>query len=221
MEQSLKKAVSRINRPDGSVLLLAVSKTQTAAKVREAYHYGLRAFGENYLQEAIAKQDELAELNIVWHFIGPIQSNKTRLVAERFDWVHSVDRLKIAERLSQQRPDHLPALNLCLQINIDNEPTKSGFSVSEIEQQIDAINALPNLRVRGFMVIPAARNSHADQLAIFQQVERLFLDLQHKIPTLDTLSMGMSNDMQAAVEAGSTIVRIGTALFGARAPKVQ
>ena len=200
-------------RPAGSIGLLAVSKTKPAAAVREAYAAGIRDFGENYLQEALAKQQELAELPLCWHFIGPIQSNKTRAIAENFAWVHSVDRLKIAQRLSEQRPAGLPPLNICIQVNISGEASKSGCEPADLQALATAIAALPNLRLRGLMAIPEPLEDRAAQDAAFASVRTLQEHLQ--LP-LDTLSMGMSHDLEAAIAQGATWVRIGTALFGAR-----
>jgi pyridoxal phosphate enzyme (YggS family) len=200
-------------RPAGSIGLLAVSKTKPAAAVREAYAAGIRDFGENYLQEALAKQQELADLPLCWHFIGPIQSNKTRAIAENFAWVHSVDRLKIAQRLSEQRPAGLPPLNICIQVNISGEASKSGCEPADLQALATAIAALPNLRLRGLMAIPEPLEDRAAQDAAFASVRTLQEHLQ--LP-LDTLSMGMSHDLEAAIAQGATWVRIGTALFGAR-----
>ena len=200
-------------RPAESIGLLAVSKTKPAAAVREAYAAGLRDFGENYLQEALAKQQELADLPLCWHFIGPIQSNKTRAIAENFAWVHSVDRLKIAQRLSEQRPAGLPALNICIQVNISGEASKSGCEPADLPALARAIASLPNLTLRGLMAIPEPLEDRAAQDAAFASVRALQAQLQ--LP-LDTLSMGMSHDLEAAIAQGATWVRIGTALFGAR-----
>ncbi|WP_192982594.1 YggS family pyridoxal phosphate-dependent enzyme [Pseudomonas sp. EggHat1] len=193
--------------------LLAVSKTKPAAAIREAYAAGLRDFGENYLQEALEKQAELSDLPLIWHFIGPIQSNKTRPIAEHFDWVHSVDRLKIAQRLSEQRPAHLPPLNICLQVNVSAEDSKSGCSPETLPELAKAVAALPNLRLRGLMAIPEPTDDVAAQHAAFAHLRQLRDDLALN---LDTLSMGMSHDLEAAIAEGATWVRIGTALFGAR-----
>lgn len=193
--------------------LLAVSKTKPAAAIREAHAAGLRDFGENYLQEALEKQAELDDLPLIWHFIGPIQSNKTRPIAEHFDWVHSVDRLKIAQRLSEQRPAHLPPLNICLQVNVSAEDSKSGCSTEDLAELAKAVAALPNLRLRGLMAIPEPTDDVAAQHAAFAHLRQLRDDLALD---LDTLSMGMSHDLEAAIAEGATWVRIGTALFGAR-----
>lgn len=193
--------------------LLAVSKTKPAAAIREAFVAGIRDFGENYLQEALGKQAELADLPLNWHFIGPIQSNKTRAIAENFAWVHSVDRLKIAQRLSEQRPVELGPLNVCIQVNVSGEASKSGCAPDDLPALASAIAALPNLHLRGLMAIPEPTDDWAAQNAAFARVRSLKQSLQ--MP-LDTLSMGMSHDLDAAIAQGSTCVRIGTALFGAR-----
>ncbi|MCW1246993.1 YggS family pyridoxal phosphate-dependent enzyme [Pseudomonas sp. SAICEU22] len=200
-------------RAAGSVQLLAVSKTKPAQALREAYAAGLRDFGENYLQEALGKQAELTDLPLIWHFIGPIQSNKTRAIAEHFDWVHSVDRLKIAQRLSEQRPAELPPLNICIQVNVSGEASKSGCTPTDLPALAKAIAALPCLKLRGLMAIPEPTDDRAEQDAAFAAVQRLQASLD--LP-LDTLSMGMSHDLESAITQGATWVRIGTALFGAR-----
>jgi len=193
--------------------LLAVSKTKPASDLREAFSAGLRDFGENYLQEALGKQTELSDLPLIWHFIGPIQSNKTRAIAENFAWVHSVDRLKIAQRLSEQRPADLPPLNICIQVNVSGEASKSGCTPEDLPALAQAISALPNLRLRGLMAIPEPTEDSDEQNAAFAAVRTL--QDQLNLP-LDTLSMGMSHDLEAAIAQGATWVRIGTALFGAR-----
>ncbi len=190
-----------------------MSKTKPAEAVREAHAAGIQDFGENYLQEALEKQTQLADLPLSWHFIGPIQSNKTRPIAEHFDWVHSVDRLKIAQRLSEQRPAGMAPLNICIQVNVSGEASKSGCTAADLPALAAAIAALPNLRLRGLMAIPEPTEDRAAQDAAFATVRRLQEDLN--LP-LDTLSMGMSHDLESAVAQGATWVRIGTALFGAR-----
>ncbi|MCP1724003.1 pyridoxal phosphate enzyme (YggS family) [Pseudomonas citronellolis] len=190
-----------------------MSKTKPAADIREAHAAGLDDFGENYLQEALGKQVELADLALTWHFIGPIQSNKTRPIAEHFHWVHSVDRLKVAERLSAQRPAHLPPLNVCLQVNVSGEASKSGCAPEELPALARAVAALPNLKLRGLMAIPEPTEDVAAQRAAFARLRELLTALNLG---LDTLSMGMSHDLEAAIAEGATWVRIGTALFGAR-----
>jgi len=203
--------------PNTPLKLLAVSKTRPATDVARLYKAGQRDFGENYLQDALLKQRLLAHLDISWHFIGPIQSNKTRDIARHFSWVHSVDRFKIAKRLSDQRPAGLPALNVCLQVNVDEEETKSGFSLGELPEVIESILNLPNIRLRGLMAIPKADKPLAEQRASFKKLamEKDTLNQQFDLQ-LDTLSMGMSGDLQAAIAEGSTMVRVGTAIFGER-----
>jgi pyridoxal phosphate enzyme (YggS family) len=198
--------------------LLAVSKLHPAQAVREALAAGQSAFGENYVQEALDKMAALADLRaaIEWHLIGPLQSNKTRAVAEAFDWVHSVDRLKIAQRLSDQRPAHLPPLNICLQINISGEASKSGLSPAEVSEIAPAVAALPRLRLRGLMSIPEPLHGPEAQRAPHRALRRLQDDLNRQGLALDTLSMGMSDDLEAAIAEGSTMVRVGTAVFGPR-----
>ncbi|APC22650.1 MULTISPECIES: YggS family pyridoxal phosphate-dependent enzyme [Pseudomonas] len=215
--ERIRNACQAVQRDPHSVQLLAVSKTKPAAALREAHAAGLRDFGENYLQEALGKQQELADLPLSWHFIGPIQSNKTRAIAEHFDWVHSVDRLKIAQRLSEQRPAELPPLNICIQVNVSGEASKSGCAPADLPALASAIGALPRLQLRGLMAIPEPTEDRAAQDAAFAAVQRLNNDLRDslKLP-LDTLSMGMSHDLEAAIAQGATWVRIGTALFGAR-----
>jgi pyridoxal phosphate enzyme (YggS family) len=206
-------AATKAQRDPAAIGLLAVSKTKPAEALREAYAAGLRDFGENYLQEALGKQAELSDLPLCWHFIGPIQSNKTRAIAENFAWVHSVDRLKIAQRLSEQRPAELPPLNICIQVNVSGEASKSGCAPQDLPALANAISALPNLKLRGLMAIPEPTEDRAAQSAAFATVRNLLDSLN--LP-LDTLSMGMSHDLEAAIEQGATWVRIGTALFGAR-----
>ncbi|MNF49174.1 hypothetical protein D3C84_304390 [compost metagenome] len=206
-------AARATGRDESSIGLLAVSKTKPAAAVREAFAAGIRDFGENYLQEALGKQAELTDLPLSWHFIGPIQSNKTRAIAENFDWVHSVDRLKIAQRLSEQRPEDLPPLNICIQVNVSGEASKSGCNLAELPALAAAIVTLPRLKLRGLMAIPEPTEDRAAQDAAFATVRTLQDSLN--LP-LDTLSMGMSHDLEAAIAQGATWVRIGTALFGAR-----
>ncbi|MGA4495825.1 YggS family pyridoxal phosphate-dependent enzyme [Vreelandella venusta] len=217
--ERLSNALKKAERPLDSATLLAVSKTKPASMIRQAWQHGQREFGENYLQEALEKQVELADLDgIVWHFIGPLQSNKTRAVAESFAWVHSVDRLKIARRLSEQRPEHLPPLNICLQVNISHEASKSGVMPDEVMALAKEVAALPRLSLRGLMAIPAPASNLAEQRAPFAALLQLLEILQTALPDapLDTLSMGMSDDLEAAVLEGATLVRLGTAIFGAR-----
>lgn len=214
--RAIEKAVESAHRGLAEVRLLAVSKTFPAASVREAYQAGQTAFGENYLQEALDKIGSLRDLPLEWHFIGPIQSNKTRAIAESFAWVHSVDRLKVAERLSAQRPSHLPPLNICLQVNVSGEESKSGVAPEEVEQLAQAVARLPNLKLRGLMSIPAPATDEKSQRLPFARMREIFGKLNALGMGLDTLSMGMSHDYPAAIKEGATIVRIGTAIFGQR-----
>ena len=213
VEARIRAAALAVQRDVTSIHLLAVSKTKPAAALREAYAAGVRDFGENYLQEARAKQVELADLPLCWHFIGPIQSNKTRDIAEHFAWVHSVDRLKIAQRLSDQRPADLPPLNICIQVNVSGEASKSGCNPADLPALAAAISGLPRLKLRGLMAIPEPTEDRAEQYAAFATVRTLQESLNMG---LDTLSMGMSHDLESAIAQGATWVRIGTALFGAR-----
>lgn len=212
----LRAAERRFQRPSDAVRLLAVSKTQPAAAVAAMAAAGQTCFGENYVREALDKMAELTALALEWHFIGPIQTNKTRPIAERFAWVHSVDRLKIAERLSAQRPESLPPLNVCLQVNIDREPTKHGLDPMEVGEIAIAVVALPRLRLRGLMAIPAPAADFAAQRQAFARLRILQEQLAAAGLALDTLSMGMSDDLEAAIAEGATLVRVGTALFGPR-----
>jgi pyridoxal phosphate enzyme (YggS family) len=210
----IQLACERVQRDPASVQLLAVSKTHPSQSLREMYQAGQRSFGENYLQEALTKIDELQDLEIEWHFIGHVQRNKTKHLAEKFDWVHGVDRLIIAERLSSQRMDSRKPLNICIQVNIDGQDSKDGCQPDEVAELVKQISQLPNIRLRGLMVIPAPENrvAFADAKTLFEQVKSLHARPQD----WDTLSMGMSGDLDAAIAAGSTMVRVGTALFGAR-----
>jgi len=212
--ERIREAAQASQRDFTQVGLLAVSKTKPSTAIRQAHAAGLRDFGENYLQEALGKQAELTDLPLIWHFIGPIQSNKTKAIAEHFDWVHSVDRLKIAQRLSEQRPAHLPPLNICLQVNVSGEASKSGCSPQDLPALAAAVAQLPRLNLRGLMAIPEPTDDVGAQHQAFATVRTLQASLD--LPTLDTLSMGMSHDLEAAIAEGATWVRIGTALFGAR-----
>lgn len=214
----IARACREAGRDENSVTLLAVSKTFPAAAVRDAFDAGCRQFGENYVQEMLDKITTLADLRgqITWHLIGPLQSNKTRPVAEAVDWVHSVDRLKIAQRLSEQRPAHLPPLQVCLQVNISGEASKSGLAPAEVPAVAQAVAALPRLRLRGLMAIPEPAGDEAAQRAPHRALRELLLALNNSGLALDTLSMGMSADLEAAVAEGATIVRVGTAIFGGR-----
>ncbi len=214
--EAIAQAARAAQRGVAEVHLLAVSKTFPAEAVREAYRGGQAAFGENYLQEALEKMEALRDLPLEWHFIGPIQSNKTRAIAENFAWVHSVDRLKIAERLSAQRPARLPPLNVCLQVNVSGEESKSGVAPAEVVRLAQAVARLPHLKLRGLMAIPAPAQGEAAQRAPFARMRALLEQLKSQGLMLDTLSMGMSYDYAAAIQEGATIVRIGTAIFGAR-----
>ncbi len=210
------EAARRCGRQPEEISLLAVSKTWPGSYVQEAARAGQKAFGENYVQEGVDKVRETALPDLEWHFIGPLQSNKTRLVAEAFQWVHSVDRLKIAERLSQQRPAHLPPLQICLQVNISNEDSKSGVPEEDVASLAQQIAYLPRLKLRGLMTIPAPAPEFAQQRAPFRRLRELYEQLNRNGFELDTLSMGMSNDIEAAIAEGSTLVRVGTAIFGER-----
>lgn len=214
--QRVRRSVEKCHFGNSDILVLAVSKTRSAEEIRVAHKCGLNAFGESYLQEALQKISELEGLGLVWHFIGPIQSNKTRAVAEHFDWVHSVDREKIALRLNEQRPQHLPPLQICIQVNISGESSKSGAALEDLPQLVRTIEGLPRLCLRGLMTIPAATEDIAEQRAAFRSLRELCQQLQTLAPAMDTLSMGMSGDMEAAISEGATIVRIGTAIFGPR-----
>lgn len=214
--ERIAEAARVAGRDPGEVGLLAVSKTWPAEAVREAAAAGQRAFGENYVQEGVAKADELAALGLEWHFIGPLQSNKTRPVAQHFAWVHSVDRLKIAQRLAEQRDVHLPPLNVCIQVNVSGEGSKSGVAPADLPALARAVAALPRLRLRGLMCIPEPTGDTALQRRRFAELRRLRDDLAADGLALDTLSMGMSHDIEAAVAEGATMVRVGTAIFGTR-----
>lgn len=216
LSDRIRIAAQKCDRDPASVHLLAVSKTQPAAAIRRAYEAGVREFGENYLQEALQKQEDLTDLNLLWHFIGPIQSNKTRAIAEHFDWVHSIERLKIARRLSEQRPEGLPALQVCLQVNISGEASKSGIDMAELPALALAVSELPRLELRGLMAIPAATSIEAEQRAAFATLRQCLEALRPQIDGLDTLSMGMSADLEAAIAEGASIIRIGTGIFGPR-----
>lgn len=206
----------RYHRNEGDVCLIAVSKTRSTQEIIELAAQGQIHFGENYVQEAVDKITEITDIELIWHFIGPIQKNKTKLIAENFSWVHSIDRESVAIRLNNQRPTQLPALNVCLQINIDNEQSKSGISSEELLPLARSMQALPNLKLRGLMAIPSASEGFEQQSSSFQKMADLLNELKQHDLEVDTLSMGMSNDYQAAIACGSTMVRIGTAIFGPR-----
>lgn len=219
LEERWQRVVKRVReaeraagRPEGAVTLLAVGKTFPAEMIAACAGFGQRAFGENYVQEAVAKIEALASLNLEWHFIGPLQANKTRLVAEHFDWVESVDRLRIAERLSAQRPEGLPPLNVTVEVNVDGEATKSGVAPEDLPAMMDAVAELPNLRLRGLMAIPSPEAGPET----YARMRELWLAEKARRPELDTFSLGMSADIEPAVAAGSTEVRVGSAIFGAR-----
>lgn len=216
VRDSLAAAAQAAGRQPAEVTLLAVSKTFPADAIRAVYAAGQRAFGENYVQELAGKAAELADLAIEWHFIGPLQSNKTRQVAEVAHWVHSIDRLKVAERLSAQRPAGMPPLNVCVQVNVSGEDSKSGCALAEAPALLRAVAALPNLRLRGLMCIPEPTPDAALLAARFGVLRQLQQQMAAEGMQLDTLSMGMSADMPQAVAAGSTMVRVGTAIFGSR-----
>jgi pyridoxal phosphate enzyme (YggS family) len=220
LNRELNSFEAKFGRPTGSVQLLAVSKTKPIEAIEQAIEAGQRCFGENYVQEGVDKiqyfNEHYTEKNLDWHFIGPIQSNKTKLIAENFDWVHSIDREKIAKRLSDQRPSEMAPLNVLIQVNTSGEQSKSGIDPEEVLKLAQYIDTLPNLKLRGLMSIPANVTQYSEQLAAFNVLKDLKISLESTINSIDTLSMGMSGDMQAAVEAGSTMVRIGTAIFGAR-----
>ena len=212
----IDEAARRSGRDPGAITLLAVSKTWPAATVREAAAAGQRSFGENYVQEGVDKATELAALGLQWHFIGPLQSNKTRAVAEAFDWVHSVDRLKIAQRLSEQRPETLPPLQLCLQVNISGEASKSGVTVGEVGDLARQVAKLPRVTLRGLMAIPAPSDDFSQQRQSFARLREVFEQLKRDGLALDTLSIGMSHDLEAAIAEGASMVRVGSAIFGER-----
>jgi pyridoxal phosphate enzyme (YggS family) len=212
----IEAALSQSDRPTDSVTLLGVSKAQPAVAIRALADEGLLRFGESYLAEATAKQRQLADLPIEWHFIGRVQSNKTREIAARFSWVHSLDSARIAQRLNDQRPPGLPPLNVCLQVNLDHEATKAGLPRAATLELVPAVHALPRLRLRGLMAIPKPREGFNAQRAAFAAVRELYETLRARRLPLDILSMGMSDDLEAAIAEGATLVRIGTALFGPR-----
>ena len=220
VRERIAAAERRFDRPPGSVALVAVAKTKPAALIREAWEAGQRRFGENFVQEAVAKVDELSTLagpgGIEWHFVGALQANKSRTVAERFDWVHTVDRVRIARRLSDQRPAWLAPLNVCLQVNVSSEGSKSGVDVSEAADLASAVAELPRLRLRGLMTIPRPCTGLDEQRGALRPLVEAYERLRGDGHPLDTLSMGMTDDLEAAVAEGSTLVRVGTAVFGPR-----
>ncbi len=225
--QNIEKNLSRVHaqieaaaraaeRDPESILLLAVSKKKPASDIRLAWQLGQKDFGENYLQEAQQKMQELQDLDICWHFIGAIQSNKTRDIAQAFDWAHCIDRVKIARRLSDQRPADLAPLNVCIQVNIDHEESKAGIDLDQVPGMAAEIAQLPGLRLRGLMTIPAPHDSYDAQRAAFAPLARMLESLRQQGISCDTLSMGMTQDLDAAIAEGSTLVRVGTAIFGER-----
>jgi len=216
VRQRIVQAGAAAGRSEQTVTLLAVSKGQSARAITQAVAAGQTDFGENYLQEALDKRVQLPHSGLIWHFIGPIQSNKTRALAENFDWVQGVDRYKIAQRLAEQRPAALPPLNICLQVNISGETSKSGVAPDALAPLALEVAALPGLRLRGLMAIPAPAIGHDDARRPFRDLRLLFEGLRAQGLNLDTLSMGMSDDFEAAIAEGSTLVRVGTAIFGAR-----
>ncbi len=214
IHEQIRHAEQSYQRVENSVQLLAVSKTKPASAIVSAYQAGQRHFGENYVQEALIKQLELREFDVTWHFIGPIQSNKTKILATHFNWIHSVDNLKIAQRLSSQRPEFLPPLNICVQVNISDQTSKSGVTLADLPDLILQISELPNLALRGVMAIPAPQTDFTAQCEPYKKLVEAVRALKNE--KLTTFSFGMSDDLDAAISQGSTLVRIGTALFGAR-----
>ena len=217
VQQDIRMLAERFHRTPESVRLLAVSKTKPVEALMSAYDAGQRLFGENYVQEALEKHRALSHLSdIEWHFIGPLQSNKSRQIAETMAWVHTLDREKIARRLSEQRPADQPPLNVLIQVNISGEASKSGIDLDDLDAMVSLVTALPNLQLRGLMAIPAPQQNYADQVAVYAPLLAAFKVLQAEHAKIDTLSIGMSNDLAAAIASGSTMVRVGTAIFGAR-----
>ena len=218
VRETIRRLENRYRRTPGSVHLLAVSKKKSVEEIVAAARAGQRDFGESYLQEALKKIAALEDRDLCWHFVGPIQKNKTRQIAAHFSWVHGIERLIVAERLSTQRPDHLPPLQVCLQVNIDREPSKSGLQCEQVQDIASAVQGLPNLKLRGLMAIPQRTSDTIQRRLRFAQLRALLEQLNQSGFGLDTLSMGMSGDLEDAVAEGATIVRIGTAIFGARTP---
>ena len=220
IKNEITEIAKKCERDPNTIQLIAVSKTKPVEQIMEAINAGQLAFGENYVQEGIEKiqyfEKNMPNNDLIWHFIGPLQSNKSKLVAEHFDWMHTIDRFKIAQRLSDQRPNHMAKLNVLIQVNISQEASKSGVKPEEVTDLVKQIVALPNLNLRGLMAIPEIENDYDKQLNVFTKMQQLLHSLQKDYPFMDTLSMGMSGDMPAAISAGSTMVRIGTAIFGAR-----
>ncbi|OCG23456.1 YggS family pyridoxal phosphate enzyme [Gilliamella sp. wkB108] len=220
IKNKIQKIALECDRDPNTIELIAVSKTKPVEQITEAINAGQISFGENYVQEGVEKinyfKQALPDTPLIWHFIGPLQSNKSKLVAENFDWMHTIDRFKIAQRLNDQRPTHMAKLNVLIQVNISQEMSKSGVSPSDVTDLVKQVINLPNLSLRGLMAIPEIENDFNKQLNVFRQMQQLLYSLQADYPFMDTLSMGMTGDMQAAIVAGSTMVRIGTAIFGAR-----
>ena len=216
VKSQISQFETQYQREPGSVQLLAVSKKKPVAAIESAIAAGQLAFGENYVDEGVAKIQQLDNPSLIWHFIGAIQSRKTRQIAEHFHWAHGVDRLKVARRLGEQRPAHLPPLNICLQINLDDEQSKAGIDLTELAELAAQCQEIPGINLRGLMAIPAPRDNFDDQRAVFARLRDALKSLKDTHGHMDTLSMGMSGDMQAAIAEGATIVRVGTAIFGAR-----
>ena len=220
IKNEIAKIAKKCERDPNTIQLIAVSKTKPVEQVIQAINAGQLAFGENYVQEGVEKiqyfEKNMPNNDLIWHFIGPLQSNKSKLVAEHFDWMHTIDRLKIAQRLNDQRPKDMAKLNVLIQVNISQEASKSGVKPEEVADLVKQIVTLPNLNLRGLMAIPEIENDYDKQFNVFTKMQQLLQSLQKDYPFMDTLSMGMSGDMQAAIVAGSTMVRIGTAIFGAR-----
>lgn len=220
IKNEIAKIAKKCERDPNTIKLIAVSKTKPVEQVVQAINAGQLDFGENYVQEGVEKiqyfEKNMPNNDLIWHFIGPLQSNKSKLVAEHFDWMHTIDRLKIAQRLNDQRPKEMAKLNVLIQVNISQEASKSGVKPEEVADLVKQIVTLPNLNLRGLMAIPEIENDYDKQLNVFTKMQQLLQSLQKDYPFMDTLSMGMSGDMQAAIVAGSTMVRIGTAIFGAR-----
>ena len=219
VKQLIRTYAQDCDRDPADITLLAVSKTKPVELIVTAYQAGQSDFGENYLQEAESKIEQLKHLDICWHFIGRIQSNKTRNIASQFDWVHALSSLKHARRLSDQRPEQLQDLNVCIQINLTGESSKGGINAEALPELLEQIEKLPRIKVRGLMTMPRADSSESEQKVVFSQLRQLLEDMQQQGHAMDTLSMGMSGDMAAAICEGSTIVRIGTAIFGTRNPR--
>lgn len=221
IKQQIQVAEQKYSRPSDSVQLLAVSKGQSISKIQAAITAGQHSFAENYVQEALTKITALQQENIEWHFIGKIQSNKTKYIAENFAWVHSIDRLQVAQRLNEQRLPQLPYLNVCIEVNVGEEKTKSGVMLAELHELAKAFEKLPRLKLRGLMTIPIIAHDFSEQRKPYAMLYKAYRDLQQQGFALDTLSMGMSNDFVAAIAEGSTLIRIGTAIFGERMQKTN